>query len=144
MRGLDDFFKSDQQIAWEDFDLVNRKRSESILNLSNLYFKLFYNRNIHYMRPKAFQAIDKQPSESCNLRGTEKLNIGNYLPKDVTLKTKELLTSLNYIFSQQINAAAKTIKKINSKQLIDDTMRREETFWWTKDSQLPTDCSSDD
>lgn len=99
MRGLDDFFKSDKQMVWEDFDLVNRKRSESILNLSDLYFKLFYNRHLYYIRPRAFLKLNKQLSERWKLVEMDKISIGNDLPKDVTSKTKELLTSLNYLFS---------------------------------------------
>lgn len=99
MRGLDDFFKSDKQMVWEDFDLVNRKRSESILNLSDLYSKLFYNRYLHYIRPIAFLKLNKQFSERWRLVEMDKISIGNDLPKDVTSKTKELLTSLNYLFS---------------------------------------------
>ncbi len=99
MRGLEDFFKSDKQMVWEDFDLVNRKRSESILNLSDLYFKLFYNRYLHYIRPIAFSKLNKQFSERWRLVEINKIGIGNDLPKDVISKTKELLTSLNYLFS---------------------------------------------
>ncbi len=99
MRGLDDFLKSDKQMVWKDFDLVNRKRSESMLNLSDLYLKLFYNRHLHYIRPRAFLEVNKKLSERWRLKGIDKISIGNDLPKDITLKTKELLTSLNYLFS---------------------------------------------
>lgn len=41
IRRLENFFSSDKQMAWEDFDIINQKRLESILNLSSLFLSFF-------------------------------------------------------------------------------------------------------
>ena len=112
MRGLDDFFKSDKQMVWEDFDIINQKRSESIINLSSLFFKLFYRVDILYARPKTIGSPINTLFDDSKLNGIEKMSIYNSIPKEVKGKTKDLLTSLNYIFSEQIYAARKILSKL--------------------------------
>ena len=112
VRGLENFFKSDKQMAWEDFDIINQKRSESIINLSSLFFKLFYRVDILYARPKTIGSPINTLFDDSKLNGIEKMSIYNSIPKEVTGKTKDLLTSLNYIFSEQIYAARKILSKL--------------------------------
>lgn len=112
IRGLENFFRSDKQMAWEDFDIVNKKRSESILNLSSLFFKLFYRVDILYARPTTARSPINTLFDESKLNGIEKMSIYNSIPKEVTGKTKDLLTSLNYVFSEQIYAAKKILMKL--------------------------------
>jgi hypothetical protein len=112
MRGLENYFKSDKQMAWEDFDIINKKRSESILNLSSLFFKLFYRVDILYARPSTVGSPVNTLFDESKLNGIQKISIYNSIPKEVTGKTKDLLTSLNYIFSEQIYAAKKILRKL--------------------------------
>jgi hypothetical protein len=112
VRGLENFFKSDKQMVWEDFDIINQKRSESIINLSSLFFKLFYRVDILYARPKTIGSPINTLFDDSKLNGIEKMSIYNSIPKEVKGKTKDLLTSLNYIFSEQIYAARKILSKL--------------------------------
>jgi hypothetical protein len=112
VRGLENFFKSDKQMVWEDFDIINQKRSESIINLSSLFFKLFYRVDILYARPKTIGSPINTLFDDSKLNCIEKMSIYNSIPKEVTGKTKDLLTSLNYIFSEQIYAARKILSKL--------------------------------
>jgi hypothetical protein len=104
-------------MAWEDFDLINRKRSESILNLSSLFFKLFYRVDILYARPRINGSLLNTLLDESKLNGIDKMRIYNSIPKEVTGKTKELLTSLNYIFSEQIYTARNILSKLEKKEV---------------------------
>ena len=115
IRGLEHFFRSDKQMAWEDFDIINRKRSESILNLSSLFFKLFYRVDILYARPRNNGSLLNTLLDESKLNGIDKMRIYNSIPKEVAGKTKELLTSLNYIFSEQIYTARNVLSKLEKK-----------------------------
>lgn len=75
-------------MMWEELDLINRKRSESILNLSNIFFKLFYKRNLLYTRPRALLTLKRSLLDRCKTMGIDKLNVSNDLPNDVSGKTK--------------------------------------------------------
>lgn len=68
-------------MIWEDFDLLNQKRSESILNLSSLFFKIFYQLNLLYTRPKVLTSTKTLLFDECKLNGIEKMNTSKYLPK---------------------------------------------------------------
>ena len=102
-------------MIWEDFDTINEKRSESILNLSALFFKILYRLNLLYARPKILTSTKALLFDECKINGIEKMNTCKYLPKEVTGKTRGLLTSLNYIFSEQAYTASKVIRKLKRK-----------------------------
>lgn len=80
--------------------------------------------------------------DRCKSIGIDKLNIRNDFPEEVRGKTKELLTSINYLFIKQVYAASKTIKKLNRKESIE--MVREEVLMKIEDLELSTNCSDDE
>lgn len=99
MKFIENFFKSQKQMIWEHKDALNEKRSECILNLSSLFFKLFYRFNLLYTRPKIQTSNSSLLVEECKLNGIKRMSISESIPKEITGKTKELLVSLNFIFS---------------------------------------------
>lgn len=99
IRNLTHYYKVDTQMMLEEKSRVNIKLLDNWLNLSHIYFKIFYGYDIGYVRPAANCSIGSTSVEYVKAKVISRSAVGiKLLPEGLNDPTKQILVGLNYIF----------------------------------------------
>lgn len=76
LRNLTNFYKVEPHVMLEDKALVNVKLLDNWLNLSQIYFNLFFNYNLNYIRPAYFIMVGSRSTEHLKAKIMSKRALG--------------------------------------------------------------------